>query len=596
MDQDTAFLSPAAVLGKKAAKAAKAARFAIGLCLCWGLQTACSHDEEFGECKVRCAGHGQCPSGMSCRSDDYCHRGKPADEFNACGAIDALSTKVDAIDASVMGGDAIAGDAAPPDASTDASTDASPDASADASAGTSDTSLIDVDSGGVDALRTDAATVPVDAGTMDLGPCSPTTCARAKKDCGTISDGCGGLLNCGSCSSPDTCGGSGEANKCGCRAKSCAGLGAACGTLSDGCRGTLNCGWCEAPQTCGGGGTSYQCGCTPVTCQARGAKCGTISDGCGGTLNCGSCMSPETCGGSGIPNVCGETGGSFPSCVGLAATCGPAGTGDCCETLLVPGGTYDRGNNPDYPATVSDFMLDRYEITVGRFRKFVEAGMGTHANPPIAGSGAHPLIEGSGWDSAWDTRLPADTAALKTAVRCDSTYQTWTDTAGANESLPMNCLDWYDAFAFCAWDGGRVPTEAEWNYAAAGGNEQREYPWGSTTPDGTYAVYDCLGDGSAADTCAFSDVLVVGSRSSKGDGRWGQTDLAGSMWEWTLDWYNSTYPTPCVDCANLALASYRSIRGGGFVNFADSLASSYRYVITPSSRYFNYGGRCARTP
>ncbi|MFH0902030.1 MAG: SUMF1/EgtB/PvdO family nonheme iron enzyme [Pseudomonadota bacterium] len=267
------------------------------------------------------------------------------------------------------------------------------------------------------------------------------------------------------------------------------------------------------------------------------------------------------------------------------------------KPLLVSGGTYNRSNNFSYPATVSDFLLDRFEITVGRFRRFVEAGMGTKANPPAAGAGAHPLIAGSGWDAAWNTNLPADTAALKTAVKCSSTYQTWTDTAGANESLPQNCLNWYDLFAFCAWDGGRLPTEAEWNYAAAGGSEQRTYPWGSAAPDGTYAVYHCMGDGSAAGSCAFTDILVVGSRSSKGDARWGQSDLAGSMWEWTLDWYNSTYPTPCVDCANLVPAIYRSIRGGSFDYLGvDYLASSYRSYYTPAPRGSSFGGRCARTP
>ncbi|MFH0900408.1 MAG: hypothetical protein V2A73_07245, partial [Pseudomonadota bacterium] len=125
------------------------------------------------------------------------------------------------------------------------------------------------------------------------------------------------------------------------------------------------------------------------------------------------------------------------SCAGLAATCGPTKTEDCCETLFVPGGTFNRSNDPAYPATVSDFRLDRHEITVGRFRQFVEAGMGTQARPPAAGAGAHPLIPGSGWDASWNVSLPADTAALKTAVKCVSTFRTWTDTAGANESLPM---------------------------------------------------------------------------------------------------------------------------------------------------------------
>src|SRR6185503_5212427 len=101
----------------------------------------------------------------------------------------------------------------------------------------------------------------------------------------------------------------------------------------------------------------------------------------------------------------------------------------------------------------------------------------------------------------------------------------------------MNCVSWFEAFAFCAWDGGRLPTETEWNYAAAGGNEQRVYPWGANI-DLTKASYDCAGDGSGTGTpnCMFSDMLPVGSRSPQGDGKWGQADLAGNVWEWTLDW------------------------------------------------------------
>jgi formylglycine-generating enzyme required for sulfatase activity len=243
-------------------------------------------------------------------------------------------------------------------------------------------------------------------------------------------------------------------------------------------------------------------------------------------------------------------------------------------------------------------LLDRFEITVGRFRKFVGAYPG---NKPMANAGAHPLIPGSGWSSSWDASLPADQAALKSAVKCDSTYQTWTDTAGANENMPMNCINWFEAFAFCAWDGGRLPTEAEWNYAAAGGSEQREYPWStppnSTTIDASYAVYNCLGDGSAAGSCVFADILKVGSKSPKGDGRWGQADLGGSVWEWNLDGYQNPYAELiCNNCANILSIFGRVIRGGSWFFSASFLLSSGRYFSTPDLLGSYFGARCARAP
>jgi formylglycine-generating enzyme required for sulfatase activity len=282
--------------------------------------------------------------------------------------------------------------------------------------------------------------------------------------------------------------------------------------------------------------------------------------------------------------------------MGLPPTCGPYGNESCCATTAVPGGAYNRSNDTKYPATVSDFRLDRFEITVGRFRAFVEAYPGSK---PAAGAGEHPLIAGSGWDTAWDANLPGNKDTLKVAVNCDPTNHTWTDdVSGGHEDVPMNCVSWYEAFAFCAWDGGRLPTEAEWNYAAAGGGEQRNYPWGNLEPNPAYAVYDCMGDGSPAGNCAFTDILKVGSKPA-GDGKWGQTDLVGSMAEWNLDWYADPYPTstiPCDDCANMQSASYRVRRGGSWSGDASYLLSSLRGYDVPVFRHHGLGARCARTP
>jgi formylglycine-generating enzyme len=288
--------------------------------------------------------------------------------------------------------------------------------------------------------------------------------------------------------------------------------------------------------------------------------------------------------------------GPATSCKGLAASCGPSGNDDCCKSLLVSGGTFYRSYDgvdfldKSYPASVSDFYLDKYEVTVGRFRRFVNAGMGTQKNPPGNGAGAHPRITGSGWNPAWNTHVAADTAALFAGLKCYASYETWTDAPGSNENKPLNCLDWYTAFAFCAWDGGRLATEAEWNYAASGGSEQRYYPWSrppsSTTIDDGYAVY-CGG--------SCWSMQNVGSKSPKGDGKWGQSDLGGNAWEWTLDWNSSAFPVPCHDCAVLDGGTYRNFRSGAYNDIASTLRSATRHVYLPEYHGI-VGARCARSP
>jgi sulfatase modifying factor 1 len=296
---------------------------------------------------------------------------------------------------------------------------------------------------------------------------------------------------------------------------------------------------------------------------------------------------------------------------GLAPTCGPTGLGDCCASPLVTGGAYARSYDmaadamfplATYTATVSDYRLDKYEITVGRFRQFVAAGMGTQASPPASGAGAHPGLPGSGWDPAFDPNLVVDPTALQAALACNALEATWTNTPGANENKPINCITWYEAMAFCAWDGGYLPSEVQWDYAAAGGSQQRPYPWSSSsadvTIDGTHASYfdgtDCVGDGLPG--CAATDIIAVGTKPA-GDGRWGHSDLGGNLWEWTLDANHTPYAiNPCNDCADVVASGGRTARGGYYFGPIVYVRSANRFGNGETFRSRAMGARCARGP
>jgi sulfatase modifying factor 1 len=312
----------------------------------------------------------------------------------------------------------------------------------------------------------------------------------------------------------------------------------------------------------------------------------------------------------------GADGGAVatPSCAegGLGMTnCGPGGSGSesCCNSLEVEGGTFDRSDDSD-PATVSTFRLDQYEITVGRFRQFVTAVIGGWL--PMPGSGKHTHLNGGkglnatgggyedGWDGSWDSTLATTKNGWTTNLSCPP-YQTWTASPGImSESKPITCETWYEAYAFCIWDGGFLPSDAEWGYAAAGGGGsggQRVYPWSrpstSTTIDCSHANYSGADGGTY---CVAAGPNNVGSESPAGDGSYGQADLAGNAWEWNLDWFGPYVESCSTDCANLTTTSARTFRGGAFGSAPDDLTTSFRDDYAPSIRHQGVGARCARTP
>ncbi len=279
----------------------------------------------------------------------------------------------------------------------------------------------------------------------------------------------------------------------------------------------------------------------------------------------------------------------------------------------MPGGRFNRDGNSKYPATIGGFRLDKFDVTVGRFRAFINAG--SSAWSPAAGSGIHAHLNGgqgllnsgttppgyeTGWQSSWTTNLATTAAQWTTNLDCDPTYATWTANAGANENLPVNCVDWYEAYAFCIWDGGFLPSEAEFNYAYMGGSDERYYPWGDTAPgaNASLVVYGCYFASDAGTCTGLQNIAPVGSAAA-GDGVWGQSDLAGEMWEWLLDWYEKPYSaSSCTNCADTTdTNSFNQVyRGGGFHGPVSYLLDSYRGFGPPADRLYGIGFRCARTP
>jgi formylglycine-generating enzyme required for sulfatase activity len=405
---------------------------------------------------------------------------------------------------------------------------------------------------------------------------------------------------------------------------------------------------CSSDADCGGApfGCAYSvvagCGAAGV-CErtaANPACSGVGSCACDGTttsdcdLPPGFAHKPAALAGS-----CDGGAAPAPSCqidAGGTARCGPSGE-SCCTSPAVAGGSFDRtfdpmtadggfDTTPDGgptgladPATVDAFRLDKYEVTVGRFRQFVNY-LVVGGSLPADGSGKHAHLNGgqglvaitspgtaAGYEQGWVasddvnvfplTPRPLSSPGLAAAI--DATelscggLGTWTDAAAGHEVLPISCVDWYEAYAFCIWDGGFLPSAAEWEYAAAGGGEQREYPWGASAP-GTanqYAIYGC--NYSTGSACA---VAPVGT-ASLGIGLWGQLDLAGNVSEWALDVPpppSTPYPflDPCTNCVevggDIALAG-----GGAFTSYASGHEGTGVNVTEGNS---NIGFRCARAP
>ena len=125
-------------------------------------------------------------------------------------------------------------------------------------------------------------------------------------------------------------------------------------------------------------------------------------------------------------------------------------------------------------------VLEAAHVPVPRY-----AGAGKHVHLNL-GKGLNAV--GGGYETGWVASWTSSLATTASGWDMKLSGGTWSPAPGSIENRPITNVTWFDAYAFCIWDGGFLPSEAEWNYAAAGGNEQRVYPWSLKYPPGSNDV------------------------------------------------------------------------------------------------------------
>jgi formylglycine-generating enzyme required for sulfatase activity len=215
----------------------------------------------------------------------------------------------------------------------------------------------------------------------------------------------------------------------------------------------------------------------------------------------------------------------------------------------------DGDESPVHKVELDAYQLGRYPVTVEEYRRFV-ADEGYSNQRWWKAGGFEERSEPGHWDEQVQ-------------------HPNW----------PVVRVSWFEAAAYCAWAGGRLPTEAEWERAARE-VDGRKYPWGPEEPTPERANYDQTKVGRPTPVGLFP----------RGATPEGIQDLAGNVWEWIADWYAPDYyrSSPRANPQGPNGGTYRVLRGGAWLVGSWNLRSAVRLRGVPMDRLVTFGFRCAR--